>query len=151
MTGRGCSWCGRPRPIATALAIAAFGAFILAFTSAGARAELRVAGDVNAMRIEASGATISDVLAVLGQNLGIRYRSSVVLDAEIDGTYSGSLRQVLSSMLDGYSYVVANGETIEVMIIGKKGGRAVARVEPATASPTKSLAAQWRASVDAKR
>jgi len=46
-------------------------------------------GDLNALRITASGDALSDVLTTLGARWPVRYRSSVPLNVEIAGAYSG--------------------------------------------------------------
>ena len=118
--------------------------FILANLGTAAAASVRVQGDVAAVRIEASQAPVRDVLDGLAANFGIRYRSSIALDDVRSGTYSGSLRQVLSRVLDGYNFVTAGaGSALQIIILGKPGGDAVpAAVQPVGA--VKNPATDWR-------
>src|ERR1700742_2769131 len=87
-----------------------------------ASAEVRVAGDLNALRVSASGDTLSDVLAAFGTLFPVKYRTSLPLTAEINGAYSGSFSQVVSRLLDGYNYVIRKdqGQT-EILVFSKKG------------------------------
>jgi hypothetical protein len=66
------------------------------------------------------------VLAALKATFAMSYRSAIVLDEEINGTYAGSLRRVLSRVLDGYNYVIEqNDAKLDVIIFGRRGERAV--------------------------
>jgi hypothetical protein len=121
-------------------------AVVGAFNSATVRAEVRVHGDVNALQIDASQSTISEVLSALGRDYNFQYRTQNALNVGINGTYSGPLKEVLARVLHGYNYVIKQDEaTLEVVVIGRKGDRAVVPVEFTNALPAKSLAAQWRA------
>src|SRR3954462_6888021 len=72
-------------------------------------AEVRVQGGAAALQIEARSSQVAEVLGELGKTLQVRVRTSVALDKIISGTYSGSLNQVLSRLLDGYNYVIKPG------------------------------------------
>jgi hypothetical protein len=87
---------------------------------------VRVRGDITAVRIDARRTTIADVLAALNAAFDMSYRSSIVLDVEINGTYAGSLRRVISRVLDGYNYVIKQDDAkLAVIIFGRRGERAV--------------------------
>src|SRR5262245_60349141 len=58
------------------------------------RAEVSIHGDRDAVRIEASKASLSEVLSALESTFSIRHRTSVPLDQSISGTYRGSVRHV---------------------------------------------------------
>jgi len=89
-------------------------------------ASVRVWGDMAAVRIDARRTTIADVLSALNAAFDISYRSAIVLDGEISGTYAGSLRRVISRVLDGYNYVIEqNDAKLDVIILGRRGDRAV--------------------------
>jgi hypothetical protein len=90
---------------------------------------LRMHGNTAVLRLEAHHVRIKTIIAELGAALGFSYKSSIALDDPIDGTYSGSLRYVLSRVLDGYDYVIKHENShIEVIIVEKSGVRAVAAV-----------------------
>ncbi len=95
----------------------------LAFGFAGpAQAEVHVAGGPAAIRITTDQDAVSDVLSALGTNFNIRYRAAAPLDAPADATYSGSFRQVLSRLLDGYNYVMKVGrDSTEIIVYGRHG------------------------------
>jgi hypothetical protein len=87
---------------------------------------VRVRGDMAAVRLDARRTTIADVLAALNAAFAMSYRSSIVLDGEINGTYAGSLRRVISRVLDGYNYVIKQDDAkLDVIILGRRGDRAV--------------------------
>jgi hypothetical protein len=95
---------------------------------------VRVQGDATAVRLDARRTTVADVLAALNVELGVSYRSSIVLDKDINGIYVGSLRRVLSRVLDGYNYVIRQDDArFAVDILGQRGARAVSVV--ATVDP----------------
>jgi hypothetical protein len=87
-----------------------------------ARAEVRVEGDSTAARVTTSQETISEVLSALATALHFRYRTAVRLDASANAVYSGSLREVIARLLDGYNYVIrGNHGTIEIIVTGRRG------------------------------
>jgi hypothetical protein len=94
-------------------------------------ASVRVRGDMAAVRLDTRRTTISEVLAALNAAFGMSYRSSIVLDEEINGTYAGSLRRVISRVLDGYNYVIKQDDgKLDVIILGRRGERAVPVATP---------------------
>ena len=87
-----------------------------------ARAEVRVEGDSTAVRVTTSQETISEVLSALAAALHFRYRTAVRLDASANAVYSGSLREVVARLLDGYNYVIrGNHGAIEIIVTGRRG------------------------------
>jgi hypothetical protein len=95
---------------------------------------LRVQGDPKAVRVDARQTTIADVLSGLASAFNIRYRSSIVLNDVRTGTYSGSLRQVISRVLDGYNYVIKYEDSkLNIIVVGKVGEQAAAAPPAATA------------------
>jgi hypothetical protein len=92
---------------------------------------VRVQGDMAAVRLDARRTTIAGVLSALDAAFDMSYRSSIVLDEEITGTYAGSLRRVISRVLDGYNYVIKQGDAkLDVIILGRRGERAVPVATP---------------------
>jgi hypothetical protein len=117
---------------------------LVAGVSTASRAEINVEGTATAMRVTTSQDRMSDMLSALGAAFNVRYRTAVGLDDVVSGTYSGSLRQVLSRLLDDYNYVIrTDQDTIDVVVVGRHGERPVA-VQPSPASPAKNIASQWR-------
>jgi hypothetical protein len=109
--------------------------------AANAFAEVRVEGDFNVLRVTASGDGLSDVLSALNV-LPVKYRTAVPLNTEINGTYSGSFSQVVSRLLNGYSYVIKRDQTaVEIVVLGQGGQAAVA---PRSAEASKGVMSRWR-------
>jgi hypothetical protein len=86
-------------------------------------AEVHVEGSPAAVRVTASRDTISNVLSALAATFNVQYRTAIPLDTAADATYSGSFRQVVSRLLDGYNYVIKADEskTTEIVVLGKRG------------------------------
>src|SRR5262249_4680218 len=110
------------RKVALALVSAAVA---LGASAAHARAEVSIHGDGTCVHLEANNAPIDEVLSALESTFSIRHRTSVPLDQAISGTYTGPLRRVLSRVLDGFNYYVANtvDGRIEIIVIGRSGAR----------------------------
>ncbi len=88
-----------------------------------ASAEVHVEGSPAAVRITTSRDTISNVLSTLAATFNVQYRTAIPLDAAADASYSGSLRQVISRLLDGSNYVIKGNDskTTEIVVLGKRG------------------------------
>src|SRR5262249_36098119 len=58
-------------------------------------------------------------------------------DTAADATYSGSFRQVISRLLDGYSYVIKadDSKTTEIVVLGKRGEAAIPPPKAPTDNP----------------
>jgi hypothetical protein len=102
--------------------------FALSIVSVGslptsASAEVHVEGSPAAVRVSTSRDTISDVLSALAATFNVRYRTAIPLDAAADATYSGSLQQVISRLLDGYNYMLKtdDSKTSEIVVFGRRG------------------------------
>jgi hypothetical protein len=107
-----------------------------------ARTEVRVEGTPAALRVTTSQDKIADVLSAFSSALNVQYRSSIPLDATAGASYSGSLAQVLTRLLDGYNYVVKREpDTIEIVVLGARGEVAI---PPPKAAPPKGIVSQWR-------
>jgi hypothetical protein len=104
-------------------------------------AEVQVEGNPAAVRVTTSQDTISDVLSAFAEPFNVKYRTAVPLDAAAHGTYSGSFGQVISRLLDGYSYVIKKDrETTEIVVLGRRGAAAI----PPKAPPEKGVLSRWR-------
>jgi len=100
-----------------------------------ARAETTVRGTADAVRVEAVGAPLAEILSQLGA-VNLRYEGSAVPARIVTGTYSGSLSQVLARLLDGTSYVTRkNGNLTILTIINANSGGANAAIAPAIQQP----------------
>ena len=99
------------RSLACGVLIAALGAIV----ASAAHAEARVTTRADTIRLEARDAPISEVLTALGATYELRSG----LGQPLTGTYTGSVREVISHVLAGYDYVVerSNGR-LAVIIYG---------------------------------
>jgi len=88
-----------------------------------ARAEVHVEGSPAGVRVTTNRDTISDVLSALAATFNVQYRAAIRLDAAAETTYSGSFRQVISRLLEGYSYTMKTDDSkaTEIVIFGKRG------------------------------
>jgi hypothetical protein len=88
-----------------------------------ASAEVHVEGSPALVRVSTSRDTISDVLSALAATFDVQYRSAIPLNTAAEATYSGSLRQVLSRLLDGYSYTIKtdDSKTTGIVVFGTRG------------------------------
>ena len=103
--------------------VPALSVVFLSSLSTIAGAEVHVEGSLAAIRVTTSRDTISDVLSALAATFNVQYRTTIPLDAAADATYSGSLGQVISRLLGGYTYVIKtdNSKVTEVIVYGKRG------------------------------
>ena len=105
-----------------------------------------VGGAADDVRLEVTDASLDDVLAALGVNFGLRYRSPAPLGRRITGAHRGSLQRVVALLLDGYDFVVKTGaEGVEVTVYGtgkpqdtSAPSKAVEAVMPAAPAQTSS-------------
>lgn len=89
-----------------ALAALPSAALFLLVLQAGARADVQVSGGTAAIRLVASEASLGEVLEALSSRYGVQSRLPPNLDRPVNGTFGGSLGQLLSRLLQGYSFVV---------------------------------------------
>jgi hypothetical protein len=106
-----------------------------------ASADVRVEGNLSALRVSASGDSLSDGLSAFGTLLPVKTRTAVPLNTEIKGACSGSLSQVVSRLLDGYNYVIKNDYGLtEIIVFGNGGEVAI----PPKAPLAKGALSRWR-------
>jgi hypothetical protein len=91
----------------------------LATATTPTRAEMRVRGSPEAVRIEARDSSVAEILSALSSAFNMHYQSSANLDKRLSGTYAGPLSRVLARILDGYNFVVkTDNGTIAVTVLG---------------------------------
>jgi len=104
---------------------------VVMLTAGAVHAEVRVNGDAGAVQVDATGASVDEVLSALGTAFPVRVKTSMALDRAVSGTFTGSLAQILSRMLQGYNYFIRRQDTeIEVTVIASQGNRAAALARP---------------------
>jgi hypothetical protein len=95
-------------------------------------ASVRISGDAAEVRLDIRHTMIADVLSALNTSFDMSYSSWIVLDEEINGTYTGSLRRVITRVLDGYNYVIKQDNAkLDIVVLGKRGEQAVPVAAPA--------------------
>jgi hypothetical protein len=108
------------------------------------QAEVHVEGSPAAVRITTNRDTISDVLSGIVANFNFAFRTAVPLDSAASTIYSGSLAQVVSRLLDGYTYVIkTDQQKTEIVVLGRRGEVAPRRLE-LEARSVKGIASRWR-------
>ena len=99
------------------------GLLLAALAGNSARAEVRVQGPVENVRLQASDATAAEILAALSERFELGVRGTTA-SRRITGTYEGSLRQVLARVLVGYDYVIQpRGASIDVIVLSSGAPR----------------------------
>jgi hypothetical protein len=119
-------------------------AALLCGLAPAARAEVHIEGSPAAVRVTTDQDAIADVLAAFAATFKVKYRTAVRLDAIAGAAYSGSIRQVISSLLDGYNYMVKDDQqTLEIVVFGRRGEAVIPPPAPQPI-PAKGIASQWR-------
>jgi hypothetical protein len=123
----------------TAAVVAAFVvAAMLGMTLGETSAKTNIEGKSDAISLTAEDAPIGEVLAAFSAKFGLIYTPAPGLNLTVAGTYSGTLQQVLTRILDGCDYVASySGDKIELTIFGLSGSAA----QPSGLPPQPSLAA----------
>src|SRR4051794_2593844 len=72
-----------------------------------ANAQVSITGTSDALRIEATGAPLEEVLSDLHDKFGVSYNSLAVLaDKSISGSFNGSLMHVVAQLLKNYDHAL---------------------------------------------
>jgi len=86
----------------------------------------RVEGQIDNMRLQATNATLQEVLDALPREFALTYQLPSDVQRDVSGRYTGSLNQVLARILDGFNYVVEMSDTgLRLVVLG--GGTASSR------------------------
>jgi hypothetical protein len=140
MSGHGKSSLGRELALVRR-SLAAVTLSFLALDSVAAGVAVRVdvepgGGGSGGVVVDASDATVAEVLTALGETGDVHYRSSIDLGRTVSGTYKGTLQQVVSRLLQGYNFTLQISDNrIEAVIIGLAGAT------PTMGQPTPAVAA----------
>lgn len=109
-------------------------------TVGAVHASARVSGGPGAVRLDATGSTVAEALSALQSAFRLRVTAPVVLDRVVNGTYTGTLPEILSHLLRGYNYFInTHGTKIEVTVI-KPPGNLVAAAQPPRGVPGNTAA-----------
>ena len=112
-----------------------------------ASAEVTISGTPDAVRIEASNATLEEVLSGLRERFDLTYQSAARLDRRIDGKYAGQLSGVVKRLLGAYDFVLKHeNEALSLRVTAESRStvqpspRPVTAESKATAQPGPQLA-----------
>ena len=110
-------------------------------TSASASAEVIITGTPDQVRVEATNATLEELLSGLHDKFGLSYRIGKSLDDKIEGTYTGSLTSVVKRLVRNHDFVISgefNGEksALVVVVLGQSGSPAIVNARVVPTSPT---------------
>ena len=82
------------------------------------RAELSIAGAPAAIRLEANGASLEEILLALQAGFNLRYRTLAALDGPVSGTYRGSLARVAAQLLDRYDFIMrVSAQNVDISVL----------------------------------
>ena len=121
------------------------------------RAGMSIEGGPDALRLEADGTSLEDVLAALRERFNLHYYASSALDGSITGTYEGPLTRVASRLLGDYDFVIKrSAENVEIFVFRRHGknDRAIAATsnpEGVGASPAPAAGLQQPASTGVRQ
>ena len=102
-----------------------------------AHAETRITGEPRELSLEAYDTTLQEVLTALRSSFGLKIQASTSTDLNrsVSGTYNGSLREVITRLLDGYDFFVRKlGDDLEVVVVGFSASSGIAP-PPEVAAP----------------
>jgi len=101
-----------------------------------ALAATEVHGQPAGIQLNATNATIKEVLDALATSYKLTYKIPSSLNGDITVRCSGTLRQILEHALDGHDYILkVSDESIEVVVLEASGTATVASSGPASAAP----------------
>lgn len=103
-----------PRP--ARLRGVAFAAFLAGLAASPALASVTLEGDAGALTVVAEQASRRDVVAALAEKFSLQTVGMTVEDSTVSGRFTGTLGQVLKSILprNGYAIAYSNGRPVRV-------------------------------------
>lgn len=91
-------------------------------TAVSASAEVHVSGTADKIVLQAKNATIGEVLEAVRSTLKLRAELAGSTARQFTGVYAGSLRRVLSRLLDGESFIISSApDGVNIVIVGPRG------------------------------
>jgi hypothetical protein len=85
------------------------------------RAEVSISGGPAAVRLDASEASLEEILLALHASFNLRYRTSAALDDAVSGSYRGSLARVASQLLDRYDFIMkVSAGNVEISVLRRQ-------------------------------
>jgi len=114
---------------------------------ASARADAQFSGTEDHVVLRAKNATMAEILSGIRSALKLRVGLTGSTERQFNGAYTGTLRRVLSRLLDGEDYVIGSApDGINIVLLGPKGAGSnaappIAPVKHADVGQTLRLAA----------
>ena len=105
-----------------------------------AGAEVRIAGDLEAMDVSAENASVAEVLAALAETFDLRFSGSTALDQPVTGSLRGPLAEVLAQLLEDFDFVARRVESGEIEIVYLRQSAGSGGAQPAVAPSAATLA-----------
>ena len=101
-----------------------------------ARAEVRMEGSPEALRLDVTDTKLGDVLNTLKARFNLRYRANDALEGRITGSFHGPLQRVVARLLEGYDYVIAiSPDGLDALILPQNATAVVAPRPPPSPRP----------------
>src|ERR1700732_5283155 len=89
---------------------------------ASARADAQLSGTEDHVVLRAKDATMAEILSGIRSALNLRVGLIGSTERQFTGAYTGTLRRVLSRLLDGEDYVISSApDGINIVLLGPKG------------------------------
>lgn len=132
----------------TSLMVAMASMLLLAGGGVGL-AQVRVDGRPERVHVEASDASLQEILAALNDKFNLRYRSDDRLETRKTGVFDGPLQRVVGRVLDGYDFAMKiTPQGIDVLVLrqNQPGKAAVAAAAAAVRPPMTAAEARHFAS-----
>jgi hypothetical protein len=116
---------------------------VIPLRSLPAHAAVEVQGTSASIHVIAQNANVSEVLRALTETLkSFHCNETTNIDGLINGSYKGSVEDVLGRVLRGYDYIITTqGNALEIVVIGRSGSApavlpASGTVAPVATAPT---------------
>jgi hypothetical protein len=124
------------------MALPIAGVLLAALHGNCARAEIRVHGPVDDVRVEANGASLVEILAALGAHYPVRYRG-IPGSGGVRQRVEGPLRRVLVRLLQGNDFVIkGGGDGLEVIVLSREASTPTPPAVPASLTRRAGLRVQ---------
>ena len=115
-------------------------AIVVLLSALPAFALTEVQGQQDNLQVQTQNASIREILDALSAKFKVTYKLSPNVSRVLTGQYSGTLRQILTRVLDGNDYIVnASDDGIEIIVLGASGTTAVAVTEQPIATKAATL------------
>src|SRR5262249_17816045 len=97
---------------------------LLSIVSSRGWAEVQLSGTADHAVLKANNGTLPEVVSGLESRFNVKIRLAGTTQQQITGVYSGSLRRVLSRLLDGVDHFISSGpEGMGIVVVGPNGAR----------------------------